>query len=147
MFVSGIWHGAGFTYVLWGIYYGVLIAGYQLIGLRGNWKPASRFKSFFAWLVMFSLIVFGWLIFRAPSMTWLLGVLQHAAWVHGRSDWIVAVTVLSMTVAYSLPLVIKHLLDEYVPRGFAHSFDYAALTLGIVIFTSSVTSDFIYFQF
>jgi hypothetical protein len=41
----------------------------------------------------------------------------------------------------------KHLLDEYVPRSFAHSFYYAALTLGTIIFTSSVTSDFIYFQF
>ena len=34
-----------------------------------------------------------------------------------------------------------------LPRGFAHSFYYAALTLSVVIFTSSVTSDFIYFQF
>ena len=33
MFVSGIWHGAGLTFIVWGIYYGVLIAGYQLAGL------------------------------------------------------------------------------------------------------------------
>jgi hypothetical protein len=60
---------------------------------------------------------------------------------------IVTVTLFSMTVAYAAPLVIKYLLDRYVPRGFAHSFYYAVLTLGVFIFTGSVTSDFIYFQF
>jgi D-alanyl-lipoteichoic acid acyltransferase DltB (MBOAT superfamily) len=147
MFVSGVWHGAELHFVVWGIYYGVLIAGYQLIGLRGEWKPEGRSKRLFAWLVMFAFITFGWLIFRAPSLAWLYDVLLHAEWAHGQTDWIVAVTLLSMTVVYSLPLVIKHLLDIYVPRGFVHSFYYAALTVGIVIFTSSVTSDFIYFQF
>ncbi|RPI91978.1 MAG: MBOAT family protein [Chloroflexi bacterium] len=147
MFISGIWHGAGLTFVVWGIYYGVLIAGCQLVGLRGDWQPAGRLKSFFAWLVMFAFIAFGWLIFRAPSLSWLLDVFQHSEWTHGQADLIVALTVLSMTLAYSLPIYIKHLLDEYVPGGFVHSFYYAALTIGIVIFTSSVTSDFIYFQF
>ena len=147
MLVSGIWHGAGLTFVIWGIYYGVLIAGYHLLGLGGNWKPAGRLRSFFAWLIMFSFIVFGWLIFRAPSMSWLVDVLLHAEWARSNSDWIVALTVLSMTAAYALPIVIKHLLDRYIPRGFAHSFYYAVLTVGTVIFTSSVTSDFIYFQF
>ena len=147
MFISGIWHGAGLTFVIWGIYYGVLIAGYQLIGLGGNWKPAGLLRSFFAWLIMFSLIVLGWLIFRAPSMSWLVDVFLHAEWARSNSDWIVALTVLSMTAAYALPIFVKHLLDQYVPRGFAHSFYYAVLTIGTVIFTSSVTSDFIYFQF
>jgi D-alanyl-lipoteichoic acid acyltransferase DltB (MBOAT superfamily) len=147
MFISGLWHGAGLTFLLWGIYYGVLIAGYQFIGLPGDWRPADHLKRFFAWLLMFAFIVFGWLIFRAPSLTWLLHVFTRPTWTRGSSDWIVALTVLSMIAAYALPIYIKHLLDEHVPRGFAHAFYYAALTLGSLVFTSSVTSDFIYFQF
>lgn len=147
MFISGIWHGAGLTYIIWGIYYGVLIAGYQLIGLRGDWKPAGRLKTFFAWLIMFAFIAFGWLIFRAPSMTWLSDVFLHSEWTHGREDWVVASIILSRTILYSLPLVIKYLLDQYSPRGLIQPFYYAALTLGVVIFIGSATSDFIYFQF
>jgi len=147
MFISGIWHGAGLTYMIWGLYYGVLIAGYQLIGLRGDWKPAGRLKTFFAWLIMFALIAFGWLIFRAPSMTWLADVFLHSEWTHGREDWIVTSIVLSRTILYSLPLVIKYLLDQYVPRGFIQPFYYAVLTLGVIIFIGSGTTDFIYFQF
>jgi alginate O-acetyltransferase complex protein AlgI len=147
MFISGLWHGAGLTYIVWGIYYGVLIGGYQLLGLRGDWKPAGHLKTFSAWLIMFALIAFGWLIFRAPSMTWLFDVFRHSAWTHGREDWVVASIVLSRTILYSLPLVIKYLLDQYSPRGFIQPFYYAALTLGIIIYTGSVTTDFIYFQF
>jgi D-alanyl-lipoteichoic acid acyltransferase DltB (MBOAT superfamily) len=155
MFISGIWHGAGLTYMIWGIYYGVLIAGYQLIGLRGDpstrsgrrWKPAGRLRTFFAWLIMFALIAFGWLIFRAPSLTWLADVFLHSEWTHGREDWIVTSIVLSRTILYSLPLVIKYLLDQYVPRGFIQPFYYAVLTLGVIIFIGSATTDFIYFQF
>ena len=147
MFISGIWHGAGLTFMIWGIYYGVLIAGYQLIGLRGDWKPAGRLKTFFAWLIMFSLIAFGWLIFRAPSMTWLSNIFLHSEWTHGREDRIVASILLSRTILYSLPLVIKYLLDQYSPRGFIQPFYYAVLTLGVIIFIGSATSDFIYFQF
>jgi len=147
MFISGIWHGAGLTYMIWGIYYGVLIAGYQLIGLRGDWKPAGRLKTFFAWLIMFAFIAFGWLIFRAPSLTWLSDVFLHSQWTHGSEDWVVASIVLSRTILYSLPLVIKYLLDQYSPRGFVQPFYYAALTLGVIIFIGSASSDFIYFQF
>ena len=147
MFISGIWHGAGLTYMIWGLYYGVLIAGYQLIGLRGDWKPAGRLKTFFAWLIMFALIAFGWLIFRAPSITWLSNAFLYSEWTHGRADWVVASIVLSRTILYSLPLVVKYLLDQYSPRGFIQTFYYAVLTLGVIIFIGSATSDFIYFQF
>jgi len=140
-------HGAGLTYVVWGLYYGVLIAGYQLAGLRGEWKATGRFRTFFAWLVMFALIAFGWLIFRAPSITWLSEVFMRSEWTHGRDDWIVASIVLSRTAFYSLPLAVKYLLDQYVPRGFIRPFYYAALTLSVVIYTGAGITDFIYFQF
>jgi D-alanyl-lipoteichoic acid acyltransferase DltB (MBOAT superfamily) len=147
MFVSGIWHGAELNYVIWGLYYGVLIAGYQLTGLRGNWRPDGRLKTFCAWLVMFTLIGFGWLIFRAPSITWLTNVLFHSQWTYGREDWIVTSIILSRTALYSLPLIIKYMLDQYVPRGFVRPFYYAVLTLGVVLFIGTATTDFIYFQF
>ena len=163
MFISGIWHGAGLNYMIWGLYYGILIAGYQLTGLRGNpstrfrqaqpdgsgrrWIPAGRLRTFFAWLIMFSFIAFGWLIFRAPSMTWLTNVLLHSDWSHGREDWIVVSIVLSRTVLYSSPLIVKYLLDQYVPRGFLQPFYYAVLTLSTVLFIGTATTDFIYFQF
>lgn len=147
MFISGLWHGAGLTFIIWGLYYGLLIAAYQWAGIRGDWKPDSKLKSFFAWLLMFSLIVFGWTIFRAPSMGWLLHILFELPYIPSHAEFILALVTISMTVAYSLPLLLKYFLDRYAsgdwPQAAFHAFA-AALT---IVYINSASSDFIYFQF
>jgi alginate O-acetyltransferase complex protein AlgI len=147
MFISGLWHGAGLTFVVWGLYYGILIASYQLTGIRGDWKPQSKIAVLFAWLLMFSLIVFGWMIFRAPSMSWLINVLINAPFLPSQNEFILSLIALTMTLAYSLPMLIKHLIDQYANEGWLQAAYYAFATVLIIIYTNSSTSDFIYFQF
>ena len=147
MLVSGMWHGAGWTFVLWGLYYGVLIVLYQSIGLHGDWKPSSPIKIFLAWLVMFMLIVFGWIIFRASSIDWLWNVFVHGAWLGGRADLVITLITFSLTLFYAAPLALGYFLKGLPKNHLAVSMYYALLTLGIIIFISSTSSDFIYFQF
>ena len=148
MFVSGIWHGAGWTYLVWGLYYGFLIVAYQSAGIQGEWKLSSRLKTFGAWLLMFSLIVFGWLLFRAPSLTWVGKVLFQFPLITTTQDFIIILVVLSMLIAYSLPQVFKLLLDRSFPESsWGHAIFYALITLAIIIYTNSSNPDFIYFQF
>lgn len=147
MFVSGLWHGAGLTFVVWGLYYGLLIAAYQLAGIRGDWKPNSRLKSFFAWLLMFSFIVFGWAIFRAPSMGWLTHVLFASPFIPSHNEFVLALITITLTVAYSLPLLLNHLLDRYADQSWWQAAFYAVAVALIVVYINSATSDFIYFQF
>jgi D-alanyl-lipoteichoic acid acyltransferase DltB (MBOAT superfamily) len=147
MFVSGLWHGAGLTFVVWGLYYGLLIAIYQLIGIRGDWKPGLGVKSFFAWLVMFSFIVFGWTIFRAPSIGWLTRVLFTMPFAPSHSEFILAIITMTLTMAYSLPLLLKYLLDRYANESWWHAAFYALAAALIVVYINSASSDFIYFQF
>lgn len=66
--LSGLWHGARYTYILWGLYNGVLIAILILIdkyfrreGIRVWYKGAAVF-------VTFCFIVIGWIIFRSYSV-------------------------------------------------------------------------------
>ena len=148
MFISGLWHGAGWTYVVWGLYYGILISIYQLIGIRGNWKPASSFGTFLAWLLMFCFIVFAWAMFRAPSLEWLGNVLTNAPLIKSNGDWIVGWVAFSMVIFYSAPLVIKLALDKFSDRdGWLIPAYYAVATASIIVFIISPSSDFIYFQF
>jgi alginate O-acetyltransferase complex protein AlgI len=148
MFVSGLWHGAGWTYLAWGLYYGFLIVAYQAAGIQGEWRLSSRLKTFGAWLLMFSLIVFGWLLFRAPSLTWVGKVLFQFPLVTTAQDFIIILVVLSMAMAYSLPLLLKLLLDRSLPENsWGHAIFYALITLAIIIYTNSSNPDFIYFQF
>ncbi len=147
MLVSGIWHGAGWTYLLWGLMYGILIVLYQAIGMGGNWRPKSRLSAFFAWLVMFNFIVAGWLLFAAPSLDWVLSIFSNP--ISGSIEQqVVALIGLSLAAAYSIPMIAKTLIDRYTPEdSIIRSGYYALATAAILIYSNSTMSDFIYFQF
>jgi alginate O-acetyltransferase complex protein AlgI len=71
MFLGGLWHGAAWTFVVWGLYHGVLLAAHA--GLRNlGWVPRSQALSVVA---TFLAVVVGWVFFRAQSLGEALAVL------------------------------------------------------------------------
>jgi len=96
--ISGLWHGAGWTFVIWGGLHGVFITVNQIwrrwkrdrILLR--WMPGSL-KYFSAWLITQFAVCIAWILFRSPdfstAFTYLTGlfvsrgseVLQLPIWV------------------------------------------------------------------
>jgi D-alanyl-lipoteichoic acid acyltransferase DltB (MBOAT superfamily) len=148
MFLSGLWHGAGWTYALWGLYFGVLIVIYQAIGMGGAWKPANKVTQFLSWLVMFTLIVISFSVFRAPKLGWLVGVLAHNPLFGSLEFQAVTVVTLSMTLFYAAPLIVKMLMDRYL-RADSFWFDlyYVIATVAMLAYLNSSSPDFIYFQF
>lgn len=69
--VSGIWHGFGLNFVLWGILHGI----YQVfeiifdrIGLPVNRKQGNRCSQIIKISISFALVTFGWMLFRAQSV-------------------------------------------------------------------------------
>ena len=148
MLVSGLWHGAGWTYLAWGGMYGLLIVLYQTLGLRGEWKPQGRVKVFLAWLVMFTFIVFGWLLFKSPSLAWAFQSLFSDPFAATLDERAVALVLLSTTFFYFIPLAAKLLMDRFLkPNSYLHAFYYAAAILATIFYLNSAASDFIYFQF
>lgn len=59
--ITGIWHGASWNFMLWGVYFGVLIILERLF----MGKVLEKIPSFFSWLYTFVLVVFGWVMFEA----------------------------------------------------------------------------------
>lgn len=68
MFLGGLWHGAGFAYILWGVYHGALLAIQRMLleftGKKLNFQGWLRAGQIF---LFFLLTCIGWLIFRAGS--------------------------------------------------------------------------------
>ncbi len=60
--ISGIWHGVGLTWLIWGLYHGALVYLERLLGVRK--KASSAFRI----IVVFILVTIGWIIFSADSM-------------------------------------------------------------------------------
>lgn len=62
--VSGIWHGANWTYILWGAVHGVARVLHRIFK-----KPWECLPKGIRWLVNFAFISFAWMLFRAESIT------------------------------------------------------------------------------
>ncbi len=73
--VSGLWHGANWTFIVWGALHGsfVLIA-WWCKGLFKNF----RMPSFFQWLITFILVAAAWTFFRAKDVGQALFILGHS---------------------------------------------------------------------
>lgn len=71
MLIGGLWHGAGWQFVLWGGVHGIFLS---LNHLWRKWKPRASIpkEGISAWVsrvFMFLLVVFAWVLFRADSVS------------------------------------------------------------------------------
>ncbi|MEM7155860.1 MAG: MBOAT family protein [Myxococcota bacterium] len=87
MFLSGLWHGAAWNFVLWGLYHGVLLLVHALwSGREGAGRLLSRLGwvgSGLAWLLTFQLVVVGWVLFRVDHLgdaVTIVGRMYTAPW-------------------------------------------------------------------
>ena len=64
--LTGLWHGANFTFIAWGLMYFVLIAMEKLTGFD---KKKGKGLMPFKWLYTILFVVLGWVLFRADSIT------------------------------------------------------------------------------
>jgi D-alanyl-lipoteichoic acid acyltransferase DltB (MBOAT superfamily) len=62
MVLGGLWHGAAWTFVLWGAFNGLGLS------IEHAWKGRLRLPGWLRWLVTFNLVVFGWILFRSQSL-------------------------------------------------------------------------------
>ncbi len=75
MLLGGLWHGAAWTYVLWGFYQGCLLVGYRLLSPLRQKCPEVKndfFRKILSGLqiiIFFHLTCYGWLLFRAQGLS------------------------------------------------------------------------------
>lgn len=63
-FLTGLWHGASWNYILWGLYFGVLISLEKLF----FGKVLDKLPVVFSHIYMLIVIIFGWLLFYFEDM-------------------------------------------------------------------------------
>lgn len=80
-FLSGLWHGAGFNYILWGCYHGLLVIVERLI----KWPFAeNKIMQMGKNLLVFGAVSLGWIFFAAGNWQNMLTILKQCA--HGWNE-------------------------------------------------------------
>ncbi len=68
MLIGGLWHGAGWSFVLWGGWHGLaLVVNHMWLKVRGD-RASGRIRNFFCWTLTFLVVVIGWVLFRAENV-------------------------------------------------------------------------------
>lgn len=149
--VSGIWHGANWTFFVWGALHGILLCIEKAVGIsKQKYAGTSRF---FHCLCTFILVTIAWVFFRADSLsdavTVITGIFTNwgipkAEYAH----WLAIIVAL-------IVLVMKETKDEFAlkNRFFERNrlvIDHAYIILMvcyIMLFGVLGSDQFIYFQF
>lgn len=95
MILGGLWHGANWTFIVWGLYHGVLLASHQLLRGRG-WTPGSRSVNR---ALTFGFVVVGWVFFRASTIGEAARILGLMAGTNGLGTPVSGSSVAIVTVA------------------------------------------------
>ena len=154
MLLGGLWHGAAWTFVLWGGIHGLWLGVHRF--LRSNRQsvgPETAWSKFMKWFVTFHLVCLTWLVFRAESVGHAVSLLCRLG-----QDWHVSdfsQTCLGMLTFFLLPWLAYEFWmerrrdDEALLKmawGWRAGF-YLYLVLMLLFFPPPEPAEFIYFRF
>jgi D-alanyl-lipoteichoic acid acyltransferase DltB (MBOAT superfamily) len=170
MLLGGLWHGAGWTYVVWGGLHGlylILNHAWRALGSRLR-LPSNRATTVLAWALTFLAVVVAWVFFRSPDIATALSMLRSMTGLNGlgpvpdaaREGLAVAAALLALAwlapntqqiTGYGGPAGESELRPAPAPRpAWQPSAGWAVavgVLLGVGLASLSRVSEFLYFQF
>lgn len=149
MLLGGLWHGAGWHWVVWGGLQGVAMSVERLIGLSSE-IPESWFLRFVRWFVTFHIVCISWVLFRATDLANSVLILKR---IFTFADGQFSIG-LAPVVVLLLLLLVEHLKVRQFWLGIfdhhpivARWVTYLAISVLCLTFMQSSNPEFIYFQF
>lgn len=156
--VSGFWHGANWTFIVWGAYHALLFLPLILLGKNRKYtnlvaeeRSLPSWKELGQMLLTFVLVVIGWIIFRAENIGQ-AGLFISAIFTHGLLE--------KPQLPYAAIYITMMLFVEWIQRKKEHGLQftspinpwirhtvYYALIMMCLICTPVQSEPFIYFQF
>lgn len=149
--VSGIWHGANWTFLAWGTIHGALLCIEKAVGWGG--KPRKGIIGFCRWLITFIVVCLAWIFFRADNINDALSVIHGIFFNFGTPFLRIAVLIaafLSLAIMF-----VKEICEEFELN--IHVSDskywlvrhlYIVFMIAYIILLGVLNGDqFIYFQF
>lgn len=114
--VSGIWHGANWTFIVWGCMHGVSQIVEKALGIQ-KMNSNNGLVKFGRILITFMLVNFAWVFFRMPSLGDAIGVIGHMFDIHQSMRLeLTSVHIFMLMMIGTAILLAKDLRDEFAPN-------------------------------
>lgn len=162
MTLGGLWHGAAWNFVIWGVYQGALLCGYRATGLEARAsiertaKPTIRalLGRIVVTFLFFQLVCYGWMLFRAVSFDQIVLFTRSLASLSTSTE--IAIPRPPLSSLLGLAFLLPWELATYIYGRSSFSCSWHPVLRGViagVVFVlllmglSNGSSEFIYFQF
>ena len=99
-FLCGLWHGASWTFVIWGLYHGVFL----IIERPAFSRWFERGPRFFSHIYAMAVVIVGWVLFRADTLSHALDYLQAMTGLRSSNQAAYTVVALHLNPAVALAL-------------------------------------------
>ncbi|HEY2010071.1 MAG TPA: MBOAT family O-acyltransferase [Rhizomicrobium sp.] len=153
MTLGGLWHGANWSYAIWGLWHGSALAMERVFRDTRFYLSSNAVIKWLRWALVFGVVTLGWLLFRLPDF----GQVQELAQVfwHNRNMRFSFSTPF-LALLYCFPVVLYHLLHlsrDAPPRGLTFFWSRRAesmvlgVMLALIVVQAGSPTPFIYFQF
>jgi len=153
MFIAGLWHGAAWTFIIFGILHGLAIA------INHYWKKTKiKIPTWLAWFITFNFLNLSFVIFRADSWDKAITIFQKMFF--GDFIWLKSLkltlsniganseTAIYMILAFTIVLLLEN--STYKMKNFkanTKTFIFTFIILFYSIISLNQVSEFIYFNF
>jgi alginate O-acetyltransferase complex protein AlgI len=154
--LTGLWHGASWNFVLWGLYFGIIL----LIEKLFLHKILDKLPNILRWLYSMILIIVGWTIFRNEDITLVLDLLKKM-FIFEKTNWLDFIRMNYHLINYVLYFVLgiicmfpffgkfieKNQKKEGIMHFLSNAFILFIFVLCILFLIKSSYNPFIYFRF
>jgi|LNAP01.1.fsa_nt_gb D-alanyl-lipoteichoic acid acyltransferase DltB (MBOAT superfamily) len=146
MVLGGLWHGAGWPFIIWGLLHGAALSIRVMLGRYFGWLPAQA-----AWLLTFLFVAITWVFFRAPDIatanSLIIAMLGAGSAVPSTIVTSLNLQILAIAAAFALIGPTSQIIASRKLRPWmAYGLGLAAAAIATKI-VSSPPEPFIYFQF
>jgi alginate O-acetyltransferase complex protein AlgI len=148
MFLGGLWHGAAWSYAVWGTFHGLALAVERFVTNQFA-VEGGKTSRLFSGILVFCFVTWAWLLFKLPNFNHVISFHQSVLNNFGVADDTLKITYILL---YSLPVVLYHalyVLRDFTFYSFFKKWEYAfyGALLFLIIVNSGSSGTFIYFQF
>jgi alginate O-acetyltransferase complex protein AlgI len=143
MALAGLWHGARWTFVVWGCYHGILLTTDQFGSKRLKRLPRPAYG-----LCTFLCVVMGWVVFRSPDLntavSWMHRMVVPVSSPAGAGPWGLSILLVACSVAV---VRIPEIKDLKAPLNVRTAVIQGFLLFVSLLFMNNNQAAFLYYQF